>query len=249
MHIYRLTINFDQMYKMKTINFLLVITLLISCKKNEPLETKNKSNFYISRIDTLAYPANDYVNINCIEQIQPHGGDYDITTINTTDKLERIQYLMQRNNLDFSKWLYFNYDQSIVRGMQFYNDLPVFTSNVVYLFDTNDNLTTTNNLSLVSSITLNTTPNLNTDYLLNLYNYYLSHDKDYAAFKNITCLTAEFGYYNLNSGAGNAPENITKAWKIFPKGKGYIEQLPVLYVNDSDGKKIYYFNGIYHVII
>ena len=244
---------------MRTIILFCIIISIISCKKNEELNVapidnqNNNTNWSIDSLpidfvppyfssDTLESPASDYVNINCIERIQPQGGDYDTNTINTNNKISRIQYLMQRNNLDFTKWLYFNYDYYSIRGIQFYNNLPVYTSNVVYIFDNNDNLQFTNNLSLVSSISLDTTSSLTLDYLLNLYNYSLSKDMTYNRLR-INCITAEFGYYNINAGYSYARINMQKVWKLFPKGKQYSTQYPVLFVNDTNGKRISYFNG------
>jgi len=57
-----------------------------------------------------------------------------------------------------------------------------------------------------------------------------------------SCLRAEFGYYNLNSGTGKLDELLVKAWKVTPKNSEY----PVAYYQDN-GNKISYFNGIFSI--
>ena len=54
-----------------------------------------------------------------------------------------------------------------------------------------------------------------------------------------SCVNAEFGFFNLNSGTGNNMESIVKAWHLTPKYKVY----PEAYYQDN-GQRIYYFDGI-----
>lgn len=54
------------------------------------------------------------------------------------------------------------------------------------------------------------------------------------------CVSAEFGYYNLNAGTSNAPENLVKAWRVSVKNQAY----PFAYYQDEEGQLIYYDNGI-----
>ena len=54
------------------------------------------------------------------------------------------------------------------------------------------------------------------------------------------CVSAEFGYYNLNEGTSSRTENFIKSWKVTQQGQKY----PYAYYQDSDGQLIYYDNGI-----
>lgn len=241
---------------MKNLSFFVIVAIFISCKKNDNIDTiinnPIDTTHYTYYPDTLVNPAADYVNINCIEQIQPNGGDYDTTRISSV-KFSRLQYLIQKNNFNISSDFVINFHEdstdtyngkhllSGISILQFANGLPVFTGNYIYSFiDDSYNFTSGNK----NTIQFNTTQNLSLNYLLDLYNYNLSHDPFYKGFADITCITAEFGYYNLNAGISYAPENICKCWKLYPKGAPYIYRYPVLFVNDDTGIKISYFNGI-----
>lgn len=55
-----------------------------------------------------------------------------------------------------------------------------------------------------------------------------------------SCLNAEFGYYNLSQDTPDHP-NFIKVWKVtFSKYNEY----PVAFIQDSNRKLIYYFNGL-----
>ncbi len=59
-----------------------------------------------------------------------------------------------------------------------------------------------------------------------------------------SCLSAEFGYYNVNFDISDVPEVLVKAWKVTTKGSVYPSEYPQACYKDKDGQRLYYDNGI-----
>ena len=86
---------------------------------------------------------------------------------------------------------------------------------------------------------LNNVPQLDLPQLRWLFKATIAQFEPQNALGN-QCVEAEFGYYDLNAGRGNQPENLIKAWRLTKQGKVY----PLAYFQDAGGKLIYYDNGI-----
>ena len=172
----------------------------------------------------------------------------DIATIND---------LFISNNIDINKYRYYKYvddsvqtyfppfvkfDSKSVRVDQYANGLRIFNAGRIFLFKNNvfDHVggDPTNGTSL------NTDPALNIAQVRKLFiDAIEQYDHKGSQYKD-TCLSAEFGYYNLNAGTGNSTEILIKAWRVTRKNSSYPSEYPVAYFRDDDGKLIYYFNGI-----
>jgi hypothetical protein len=55
-----------------------------------------------------------------------------------------------------------------------------------------------------------------------------------------SCITAQFGYYDVNAGTGNETTNMVKAWRVQLKNNGF----PLAIFNDDNSKLIVYDSGI-----
>lgn len=173
-------------------------------------------------------------------------------SINSSD-VPVVNNLFTSNRIDNSKFRYFQYvsqifqtqyppytayDEKMIKVDQYTNDLRIFTGSLLYLFwDNNIHFTGGN---LTNGTTLDASPNLTLGQVRKLF---LDDTEEYDHAGNKykdSCFRAELGYFNINAGTNNAPEILVKAWHVTPKVYSY----PEAYYLDSDGKLIYYFNGI-----
>jgi len=129
-------------------------------------------------------------------------------------------------------------DEKGVRVDQFLNRLRIFTGDLAYLF--HNDIFHYRGGNLTNGTTLNTTPQLRLGQLRKLFIDNVEQFEHIGNRYKDTCLNAEFGYYNLNTGTSNTPELLIKAWRVTQKNNDY----PLAYYQDDDGKLIYYFNGI-----
>jgi hypothetical protein len=118
------------------------------------------------------------------------------------------------------------------------NNLIIFTGDVIFHFDKNDNYYFLSG-DLINTINLNTTSSMKHDDVIRKYIDIVKHDEDF--FEDIIegCFDVEFGYYDLNAGISYVDENFTKSWKIKPTNRKY----PYAYINDDNLETIYYDNG------
>ena len=245
----------NKYYTMKQlVIFLSAFLFIISCKKEhtvikEKIETRDTTE----RITYYFEP------IECIERIYTYDGEYDSRTIDDI-KLNKIKTLLQTNNIDFNSYnYYFNFQernvengnslklQTTIYCKQYSNGLPVFLYDLEHVFYNSQYSFTQYKLS--QSISLDTIPNLKLDSLKVQYNAKLASDVEYLTFvnyfhPNLSCIAAEFAYYDLNRLTSIGTPNFVKAWKIYPKYTSYIYAYPILYINDADGSVILYWNGI-----
>jgi hypothetical protein len=168
-----------------------------------------------------------------------------------------INNLFISNNIDINKYRYYKYEQDsvqtyfppfarfdskLVRVDQYANGLRIFNADRIFIFK--NNVLDFVGGNATDGTSLNTNPKLNIAQVRKLfidaieqYDHKGNQNKD-------TCLSAEFGYYNLNAGTGNSTEVLIKAWRVTRKNSTYPSEYPVAYFRDDDGKLIYYFNGI-----
>ena len=148
---------------------------------------------------------------------------------------------MDFNNLQITKVQTDDYNKTHIRCYQFVNGLKIFTGDLIYHFNENDQYDSLSG-ELITNLSLNTQSNLDSSILKNKYLTQVENDTFYRSrISELTenCLDLQFGYYDLNAGQSYQPENLVKAWKITPHNKEY----PVLFVNDETSEIIYYFNG------
>ncbi|HET6995248.1 MAG TPA: hypothetical protein VFI06_09725 [Chitinophagaceae bacterium] len=195
-------------------------------------------------------------NKGCIEWKKVRVTDHSGYTINNSN-IQIINGLFANNNIDNSKYRYYYYsddsvqtffppyvkfDDKIIRVKEFTNGLEIFTGGLVFGFKNNifDHL----NGIPSAGTTLGTNPKLTIGQIRTLF---LRDIEEYSHSGNQykdSCFSAEFGYYNLNSGSSNMPENLVKCWKVTLKNRIYPQEIPIAYYKDNDGKLIYYDDGI-----
>ena len=167
--------------------------------------------------------------------------------------IAKVNNLFTNNGIDNSKFRYFqyvhdtfhtlyppytSYDEQMIRVDQYTNGLRIFSSDLLYLFW--DGSLHYRGGNITNGTSLNTSPKLTLGQIRKLFLDDIEKFDHTGARFNDSCFRAEFGYYNLNTGTNNSQEVLVKVWHVTPK----IHSYPEAYYMDSDGKLIYYFNGI-----
>jgi len=130
-------------------------------------------------------------------------------------------------------------------ALQYFNGLPVFSSDIAFFFvdgvyqnTSGTRYSTTFNLNSSSTLTL---PQLRKLFVTAAAN---SNELPYQAEPPInlrdSCVVAEFGYYDLNTGAVVDNPVFVKAWSVTPKHSNY----PQGVFRDDNGATIFYTQGI-----
>jgi hypothetical protein len=189
----------------------------------------------------------------CIERLIIPENEH---SINMAD-IASANALFLNNNIDNSKYRYNSYihdstqtyfspyakfDNKVVMVDEYTNGLKIFTGQLVFTFK--NEVFNFKGGYPTNGTTLNATPMLTIGQLRKLFlNHIEQFDHKGIQYKD-SCFTAEFGYYNLNAGTSYAPENLIKAWSLTLKNRNYPSNYPVAFYQDTDGKLIYYDNGI-----
>ncbi|SEO58152.1 hypothetical protein SAMN05192574_109167 [Mucilaginibacter gossypiicola] len=207
---------------------LVVLVAFAACKKGQLSSGDGEDNGCISRVKRDYSDSNKVELATAIKLLQknniPTNGlvIYRVIlndSITTNGPLRVYQHVMA-------------YEES--------NGLPIFNSGIGYHFKNEVFETSigqrhgTLNLSTNAGATL---PQIRKVFIdaFNKDGYTIGNTVD-----DSSCLNAEFGYFNLNQDAPDHP-NFIKVWKVtFAKYNEY----PVAYIQDSDRKLIYYFNGL-----
>ena len=214
------------------ITLIVMLSLLFSCKKE---------------MDDLSMQ--NGVDNGCIERNIISVTQHSISPSN----IQLVNVLFTKNGIDNSKFRYYQYtndtfqtyfppytkfDQKLIRADQYANGLRLFEHNVVYNFK--DNIFDFANGIVNENIMLDTNPKQVLARLRKLYISDLEQFNQKGASYKDSCLKAEFGYYELNSGSGNNKKIWAKAWKVTPQNRDY----PQGYYQDENGSRISYFDGI-----
>ncbi len=194
----------------------------------------------------------------CIQRIYIPLNSYSIKSADTVI----VNTLFSNNGLPLYLYQYYKYDTSSfqtyyppyavkfdqnVRVNQYTNGLMIFNGDMVFNFIngildfTGGTVTNGTNLDTISYINLQDLRRL---WVNDLKNDTTPLPSDITCLKD-SCLKAQFGYFNLNSGVYNAPEVLVKAWKVTPLYSVYPSEYPVGFYKD-DGTKISFNDGIEH---
>ncbi|WP_206984594.1 hypothetical protein [Hymenobacter telluris] len=151
--------------------------------------------------------------------------------------LRYVRYVRESVQTFFSP--YASFDSQVVTVEEYTNGLRIFTAQLIFAFK-NGSFNFQNG-QLSSGTSLNTTPTLSAGQVGELFQAAIT-EFDAGRLKDVQrqCVSAEFGYYNLNAGISNAPEKLVKAWRVSPKNQEY----PFAYYQDEAAQLIYYDNGI-----
>jgi hypothetical protein len=206
-----------------------------------------------SDTDNISTPRNLPIDRGCIERVWM---PVTAHSINASD-ISTVNNLFNSNNIDHSELRYYRYthdslhtlyppytvyDQKSVRTDQYLNGVRIFTGDLVFNFY--DDQFKYMGGHLTNGTSLDTLPFLNTGQLRKLFLDDIERfDHASNRFRD-SCFKAEFGYYNLNSGISYTPEVLVKAWKVTTRNSVFPSEYPIAYYQDTDGKRIYYDNGM-----
>ena len=181
-------------------------------------------------------------NFYCVNTIK----NSQTNTTLSKSEMDVVKYLFNRNQLDYTKYQFYSFQEDElgyhhIRCFQFANNLLVFTSDVIFHFDKNDNYYFLSG-DLINTINLNTKPSMKQDNVVEKFVNEIKQDGYYVENIEIIsdCFDLDFGYYDLNAGISYVDAKFTKAWKINLTNKKY----PFAYINDENSELIYYDNGI-----
>lgn len=161
----------------------------------------------------------------------------------------RVSQLFQQNNIPVNGLNFYRYTYDpnnyvlpgpyeYIRADQNLNGLPIFNSDVLYNFRQGTLYYTGGNR--YTGVNIDTTPRLTLPQLRSVYlTAMATYNKQYVTLKD-SCLTAQFGYYDLGSINGQTSGQLVKAWKVTI---GHFEY-PVAYLRDDNDSTIYIDNGI-----
>ena len=134
---------------------------------------------------------------------------------------------------------YASFDSQVITVQEYTNGLRIFTGQYNFLFK--NGLFDFRASGGSGGTNLDTSPTLSTGQMRDLFQATIT-EFDAGRSKEVQrqCVSAEFGYYNLNAGTSYAPEKLVKAWRVSPENQEY----PYAYYQDEAGQLIYYDNGI-----
>jgi len=189
---------------------------------------------------------NEYanMNLNCIEKVTTSAW---VSTLTSNDR-QRIDLLFTNNGIVVNHFEPYEFipdslGYSHIKGFQYVNSLRVFTNNLIYHFNKEDQYYSLSG-DLINEVYINSEAKSSLSSMENSYGKALAADSFLTneLVRNLVneCFTAELGYYNLNAGRGYAPENFVLAWLVKPVNKEY----PFAYINDNNQEVIYYDNGL-----
>ncbi|WP_375416100.1 hypothetical protein [uncultured Hymenobacter sp.] len=134
---------------------------------------------------------------------------------------------------------YASFDEQMVSVEEYTNGLRVFTGQSNFLFK--NGVFSSRAGEPTGGTSLGTSAQLKAGQLRGLFVATITKF-DAARLGEVQrqCVSAEFGYYDLNAGTSNAPENLVRAWRVSIKNQAY----PFAYYQDGEGQLIYYDNGV-----
>jgi hypothetical protein len=205
---------------MKKIYLIAVIAVAFaSCKKSELLPGDN----------------------GCITQIKRENFN-----INPADSLTAI-HLFQQNKMNYSNLAFERIILNDTIGQHVYahifatqilNGLEVMSGNAGYHFL--DGVYQSTLGKVYGTISLDNRPHLSLPQLRALFMSEAIDKQGISATYRDSCVTAQFGYYDLNAGTGDESTNMVKAWRIELKGNTY----PIAVFRDDNGGLIAFDSGI-----
>ena len=203
----------------------IVMTTFISCKKNTLTANGDLEN--------------EVVKTSRIYNTQ--------TPLVSASEWGSVQGLFQKNNLSLSNLQVYELQTSdgfhYVRCYQFFQGLELFTNDVVFVFDRDDNYSSLGG-ELITNISIDavvrtTMYDASTMFFGKIVQDYAYHDSlDSFRYRGFN---AELGIYDLNAGIGATQKHFVPVWKITAaNGLRY----PIGYIRADSLHLIYYFNGI-----
>ena len=165
-----------------------------------------------------------------------------VNSILPESEMKVIKSLFDSNRMSYANYQFYqlNTDDlgfTHVRCYQFVNNLKVFSEELIFHFNKNNEHYLTSG-NIINSIGLDTNPSLNRDKAAEIFIRRTEQEKaptvDPAILKG--SFDIEFGYTGLDDSSAK----FAKAWKVKPAGKAY----PFAYINDDNSEIIFYDNGV-----
>lgn len=157
-----------------------------------------------------------------------------------------VKRLFSRNTLSLSNLKVYRLQEQKgyhVRCFQYYNSLELFTNDVVFNFDANENYTFLGG-ELINSIDTDFLPQVPMEEASNLFYNKINSDwyqKDSLDSYLEHGFNAELGIFDLNFGQSYAQKNFVLAWRLTIDKKS---DYPKAYVRADLLQLIYYSNGV-----
>ncbi len=215
----------------KLILFLIVI-IFSTCKKESASTQLSDDNGCINR---LVIPVNSQGTLTTSDFIL-------VKSLFTTNGINFQNFRFSRTYRDSTITYNGTYDYRSVYIIQYTNGLPIFGESLNFLFQNQSFHNLSGNLT--NGTTLDTIPTLRLAQLRKLFiDDIQNFDQNGNLYKD-SCVNAEFGYIDLNSGIPNTTEKLVKAWHLTPINQEY----PQAVYQDITGQRVYYNDGIvsYH---
>jgi hypothetical protein len=221
---------------------LLLTLAAISCKKTDKAAPANGT--------TNSTPTTIGDDSRCISRARVPQSAY---TISTADYNEAVA-MHNANHMAYNYLRWYRAEREYItlngvtnyyynlHGDQYMNGLRLLGGNVL-VEEFKNGIVDWPSVITVPTTTLDTFPVLRLSQVRALYvNQLLTQYSGHYSALQDSCISAEFGYYDLNAGQyGTVGTNYTKAWMVYPAGAQ--AQLPVAYFKD-DGTLIFFTDGV-----
>lgn len=218
---------------------LLLIVTFSSCRKktDTPVIPAPTVPYY----NIFSYPIAE--DMGCMQRVWT--GDIHFNPLPTTAKKVAAEQLFRDNNIAFGNLRFFDvsYDTTNfgafvhVKADQYVNGLAYFSGWTIYHFRNGKFDSFSGKEAATSS--LDTIPKLKLTQVKKRFMDCLKGDTFGSNYQD-SCSVAQFGYYNINAVNGNSSVQLVKAWMVHP-----VHAEPIVaYINDEDGKVIYFTNGV-----
>lgn len=183
------------------------------------------------------------VNRTCTTEVETSSSDHLISD----EQLVKAELLLNAANLDYSNYQIYRFEKSFlnsqhIRCHQFMNGLQIFTEDIIFHFDENNDYQFSSG-DAINSIALDNKSKMSQNELKKIYINRIkkdSHAKNYLNKITRNCLEMQFGYYDLNAGKGDSTIIMKKVWKITPLNS----DSPKMFVNDDNSEVISFHNGV-----
>ena len=202
---------------MKKMYFIILILIVLSCKKND-IGVDNGCTILVSN-------------------------NADIQLVSDS-VLNRITYLLNKNRIDYTDLQFYSYitnGNTYIACHQYVNNLKIFTDYLIFDFNKHDSLVYSNDSDRVTNLNFTNIPKLSSSRVRYIFRKEFEKDPWYGNSNLIdSCVDLEFGYYDLNASISYKPKDFTTAWRVTLHNRDF----PFAYINDLIGDLIYLWNGI-----
>jgi len=205
---------------MKKIHLILILPLIIySCKKTGTLPNGNGCVTQIKRENYNIKPADSLAAIHLFQQNNMDYGNLSFERIMLHDTIGGHIY-------------------QHIFATQNFNGLQIMSGDAGYHFM--DGVYQSTLGKVYGSVSLDNHAHLGLTEVRSLYMSEAIDKQGLNSTYRDSCVTAQFGYYDLNAGTGNESTKLTKAWRVELKNNIY----PIAIFRDDNGQLIAFDSGV-----